>query len=237
MNIYTYYENIGFKNQTKLIDFWKTSWSNQGYNPIILTKSDVENHCFYNKFCNKINNIHKQIMDKDISDYGMSCFVRWLAYANLNEQQKFYVSDYDVINKNYPIIHPIEKLHFMDGHCPCIASGNSNQFMALCKMFINVSQSNMFFIRSNIKEPHYHDQEFLQYNYPPLSNICIKEFIMTRCRPTIGCFNLYDKNHSDSKIFHVAHLNVVELKEKCPDKINKYKSNHEIRLDAVEYLL
>jgi len=238
MKIYTYYQDVGFNNSAELdlIKIWKQSWSNQGYEPVVLTQSNVENHYFYNEFCDKINNIHEQIMTKNIGKYGLACFVRWLAYANLKEQERFYVSDYDVINKNYPVIHPVDKLHFMDGHCPCIATGRSWQFMELCRMFIDVSKKNISFIRSQIKEPHYHDQEFLLYNYPALSSVCIKEFIMTRCRPTIGCFNLYDKNHSDSKIFHIAHESIKKIKKNFPHIANKY-SNDEIRLTAAKNLL
>jgi len=239
MKIYTYYQDVGFSQESELnlIKIWKQSWSNQGYEPVVLTQSNVENHHFYNEFCYKINNIHEQIMSKSIGKYGLACFVRWLAYANLKEQERFYVSDYDVINKNYPVIHPVNQLHFMDGHCPCIASGNSKLFMKLCKMFIKVSQSNISFIRSHIKEPHYHDQEFLLYNYPELSSVHIKEFIMTRSRPTIGCFNLYDENDPDSKIFHIAHSNANQLKKKYPDKTSKYKNDTEIRLAAAKDLL
>ena len=239
MKIYTYYEDVGFNNNAELdlIKIWKQSWSNQGYEPVVLTQSNVENHHFYNEFCDKINNLHEQIMSKSIDRYGLACFVRWLAYANLKEQEKFYISDYDMINKNYPIIHPVNQLHFMDEHCPCIATGKSWQFMRLCKIFIEVTQSNIFYIKKHIKRPHYHDQEFLQYNYPHLSNIHIKEFIMTRSRPTIGCYNLYDKNHPDSKIFHIAHGNTKEIKKNFPEIANKYSSDDEIRLAAAEYVL
>ena len=104
-------------------------------------------------------------------------------------------------------------------------------------MFLQVSESNIFFIKSHIKEPHYHDQEFLLYNYPELSSVHIKEFIITRCRPTIGCFNLYEKNNPDSKIFHVAHSNVSELKKEYPEKTSKYKNDEEIRIAAAKDLL
>lgn len=241
MKIYTYYDNIdGFDDSTELelIKVWEQSWSNQGYKPIVLTKSDAVSHSFYNEFCDKINNLHEQMMNKSITDYGLACYVRWLAYANIGEGKRFYVSDYDVINKDYPVIHPIDdKLHFMDSHCPCIASGNSFDFSKLCRLFINTSQKNTAYIRRYIQEPHYHDQEFFLYNYPTLSTIYSQEFIMTRSRPTIGCFNLYDKNHPDSKIFHIAHANIEQIKDNFPEIANKYSSDNKIRLAAAKDLL
>ena len=54
MRIYTYYDNIdGFDDSTELelIKVWEQSWSNQGYKPIVLTKSDAVSHSFYNEFC------------------------------------------------------------------------------------------------------------------------------------------------------------------------------------------
>ena len=38
----------------------------------------------------------------------MSCWHRWLAYA-AQAEEKFYVSDYDAININFPITKPSDK--------------------------------------------------------------------------------------------------------------------------------
>ena len=235
MKIFTYYEDFGFNNQLDIIELWKQSWSKNGYDAIVLGKKDVVTHCFYNDFCAVIKNIHKSITDKEISAYGLSCFVRWLAYSNLKQYDRFYVSDYDVINKNYPVIYPIDRLHLMDGHCPCIASGNSDDFTKLCHMFINVTLSNLEEIKIRNTSPHYHDQEFFSYNNKTLQQE--KKLYITRSRPTIGEFCTYENNHPETKIFHVAHRNISVLKKTRPDIMDKYDNDCERRIATIKYLL
>ena len=45
MKVYTFYENIDFinknSNQEELINLWKESWINNGWDPIVLTIDDV----------------------------------------------------------------------------------------------------------------------------------------------------------------------------------------------------
>jgi len=42
MKIYTYYQNINHGPQNELIDLWKISWSNHGYEPIVLNLQDAK---------------------------------------------------------------------------------------------------------------------------------------------------------------------------------------------------
>lgn len=235
MKIYTYYEDIGFVNQLELIELWKESWSKNGYDAIVLGKKDVETHSFYDNFCAVIKNIHKSIIGTEISAYGLSCFVRWLAYSNLKLHKRFYVSDYDIINKNYPVIYPIDRLHLMDGLCPCIASGNSDDFTKLCHMFINITLNNLEKVKIRTTGPHYHDQEFFVYNHHLLQQD--NKLYITRSRPTIGEFCKYENSHPDTKIFHVAHHNINVLKETRPDIMDKYNNDYERRIATVKYLL
>lgn len=235
MKIYTYYEDFGFNNQLELIELWKQSWSKNGYDPVVLGEKDVETHGLYNNFCTVIKNIHKSIIGEEISAYGLSCFVRWLAYSNLNLHDRFYVSDYDIINKNYPVIYPIDRLHLMDGHCPCIASGNSNDFQKLCHMFINVTLSNLEEIKIRNTSPHYHDQEFFSYNNKTLQQE--KKLYITRSRPTIGEFYTYEDSHPDIKIFHVAHRNVFYMRKKKPELFDPEQNDDVARLEMVKSII
>jgi len=167
MKIYTYYQKIEpnetrtFTGQEDLIDLWKTSWSRQGYEPIVLSLEDAKKHSYFDTLNSEIRSIFKEITNREINDYGMSCWFRWLAYAT-QENEKFYVSDYDAINVNFSITEPSDKLHLMDGHCPCFASGNPLQFENLCKSFINISNERIDILKQ--QADHYHDQNFFLLN-------------------------------------------------------------------------
>jgi hypothetical protein len=160
MKIYTYYQNINHSSQNELIDLWKISWSRQGYEPIVLNLQDAKKHSYFDTLNSEMRKIFKEITNKEISDYGMSCWFRWLAYAT-QEDEKFYVSDYDAINVNFPITEPSNTLHLMDFACPFLASGTPIQFENLCKAFVEVSNERIDILKQ--QTDHYHDQEFFQH--------------------------------------------------------------------------
>mgnify|MGYP001256483123 FL=1 len=147
MKIYTYYQDINFSNQRELIDLWKISWSRHGYEPIVLNLEDAKKHPYFETLNSEIRRIFKEITGKQINDYGMSCWFRWLAYANQKEEV-FYVSDYDAINLNFPTTEPSNKLHLMDDWVPFLASGTPNQFENLCKAFVEVSNQRVDILKS-----------------------------------------------------------------------------------------
>ena len=91
MKIYTYYQNINHSSQNELIDLWKISWSRQGYEPIVLSLQDAKKHPYFETFNSEMRKIFKEITNKEIGDYGMSCWFRWWAYA-AQADEKFYVS-------------------------------------------------------------------------------------------------------------------------------------------------
>ena len=100
MKIYTYYQNINHSSQKELIDLWKISWSRHGYEPIVLNLEDAKKHSYFETLNSEMRRIFNEITGRTIIDYGMSCWLRWLAYA-IQEDEKFYVSDYDAININF----------------------------------------------------------------------------------------------------------------------------------------
>lgn len=162
MKIYTYYENINFKNQYELIYFWGKSWKDNGFEPLVLTEKDAQKSDFYGEFVEKISKLHEEIAGKPLSKYGLSCWLRWLAYSTRTEE-KFFVSDYDVINHSFSPIEPENTLHLIDDCCPCIASGTPSQFLNLCKKFINITEQNkeMFIEEYKYRNfGHFHDQNF-----------------------------------------------------------------------------
>lgn len=222
MKIYTYHENINFKKQSELIELWKMSWAGFGFKPIVLDISSAASHPYYNEFVEKLKDIHLKIMQMPIKPYGLSCYVRWLAYAN-QPDEKFYVSDYDMISTGLKLPEPDDTLHLMDGDCPCIASGRPFQFEKLCRLFVETSYNNLNNLIGKIR-PHYHDQEFFVYNKN------LKEIKITRTRPEIGSElddNCFDCNLN--KIIHVSHY--------CVSKIIKNQNYQNTNIDDLRVLL
>ena len=167
MKVYTYFNNIGFEHQDELLSLWKLSWSNQGYQPIVLFQADAENHPLFNEYISTISAFHEQIFKTPISSYGMACWLRWLTYASLPEE-KFYVTDYDVINHNFMIAEPDDELHLLNGCCPCAASGTSNQFEKLTQQILFLIREKANDFAEIIKDRKYiwfHDQEFFLGTY------------------------------------------------------------------------
>ena len=99
MKIYTYYEEINFPQQKEMLELWRESWSKMGFETIVLGEEDAKKSPDYDLFVRKMQFIFNEITGQELSSYGLSCFVRWLAYSTVeNKQEKFLVSDYDVIN-------------------------------------------------------------------------------------------------------------------------------------------
>lgn len=251
MKIYTYYEDINFNKQNELIDLWKISWSRQGYEPIVLNLEDAKKHSYFETLNTEMRRIFREITNKEISDYGMSCWFRWLAYATQAEK-KFYVSDYDAINVNFPVTEPSNELHLMDEACPFLASGTPAQFEALCKAFVEVSSERIETLKRQAN--HYHDQEFFQYNFMPRKNDFAEDLrnvhgiLMTRNRNEIGGF--YDPvsktvfsgsrfgevNIQDYKVVHIAHFNVKTILDKYPELMQKH-SKDSLRIEMIKDIL
>jgi len=234
MKIYTYHQDINHKNQPELIELWKISWSRQGYEPIVLNLEHAKRHPYFETLNSEMRKIFKEITSKEISDYGMSCWFRWLAYATQKEE-KFYVSDYDAINVNFPIKEPNDKLHLMDNACPFFASGTPKQFENLCKTFVEVSNKRIEILKQQAN--HYHDQEFFQYNFMPQKNDSAEDLrnqhniLMTRDRTKFGGSDI----NTSSLVYHISHYYTWVLREKR----QKYK-NHDpsqLRITIVKKLL
>jgi hypothetical protein len=235
MKIYTYYENINFKNQDELIKLWKESWEVNGFDAIVLSLEDSKKNPYYDEFVNKIKQIHLDITGNDIKRYGLSCYLRWLAYSNQSGVEPFLVSDYDVINRNFSIVQinePYNELSFMDRYCPCLAYGTSENFLSFCKDIISYTISNKEIIKDAYqaeKFTNYHDQEFLVLNHEQLNyNIC----------PARKYVRLYERGNPEMKdcsLFHFAHRSVKESKDNFPEL--KEMSSDDLRILLIKEVI
>jgi len=236
MKICTYYENINgphFKEQDNLLDLWKSSWESEGFEVIILGIDDAKKSPIYEDFCEKMRYIFHETTGKNLGHYGLSCFLRWLAYSTLeNQDEQILVSDYDVINTGlWKTWHPLtNKLHFLDSFCPCMASGSPRQFKVLCDAFFEVTMDRLGTLKSTVN--HYHDQDFFAHNFSPRNNpesksLWIKYgFYFDRSKDAVCP---YDNKYDNTRAFHVSHRNCDVFKNKFPKEAGDL-SLDEIRL-------
>jgi hypothetical protein len=204
MNIYTYYEDIGFNNQNRLLELWRLSWEKQGFNPVVLDKSHVMKNPYYSVFVDSLDKINNELFGQDMNQYCQSCFLRWMAYTAVSDGSML-VSDYDIINggvaKSELNNYSDKQINFLTGRCPAIAIGTPQQFSDLCYMFIDMSTANIDTLKEESKSlPAYHDQHFfsiLHNNQTPF-NFIHSELIHTLRHVT-------SKNRVN-KLIHFSHL-------------------------------
>lgn len=217
MKIYTYYENINFDQQEELIDLWKLGWERNGFEPIVLDRSHAKKHPYYDEFIKKLEDVHLRIVKEPLAAYGLSCYLRWMAYAG-QPNEKFYVSDYDVMNNGFKPVEPNKGLHFLHNCCPCLASGTPEQFDKLTHLFVDLSESRMSQIKEQIKQKKlkwYHDQEFLNCSLEVLRDLFI--------------FSMSNGLWSNSSLVHFSHNHVRKLRAIQDDEV--------YRVHAVKQLL
>lgn len=233
MKIYTYYEDYDFESKQKeLIDLWKISWERQGFKTTVLDRTAAISHPYYEEFLDNLKNIFNSAK-KTLYRYELSCFLRWLSYA-AQEDEKFYVSDYDIINTGLKLPEPDEELHLMDDACPCIASGRPKQFEKLCKLFIDILHKNISKINeiASGRESHlYHDQDVLVNGYK-----YFKDNLKFTRRSEIACeMDVFCDSCNKDKIIHVSNNFIFKTQK----KYTEYKdfNRKDLRLILAKRLL
>jgi hypothetical protein len=218
MKIYTFFQNLNFKQQYKLIEIWKKSWEANGFEPVVLFIEDAKRSTYYKEFLEKISSLTLKITGRELNQYGLSCYLRWLAYSAVADSDYFLVSDYDIINKNFKpaqIIEETNKLSFMDGLCPCIAYGKKEQFSNFSEDIIYLSSLNIEsikydFIKRNLK--YFHDQNFLVLNEPELRKSSI--YNICPARKYVYPYIHMDPKICSAELIHVSRHSVNESTRK-----------------------
>jgi hypothetical protein len=211
MKIYTFYEKV-FDKQEELIDLWKINWSKKGFDPIVLSIKDSEKSSLFEEFSKKINLIHRDIVGKNISRYGLACYYRWIAYSLQDNEEAFLVSDYDIININFKIEdceYKYGKISFLNRFCPCLALGKSNDYKSFVEDILYISEKYLLELKKEFNSSkfiQYHDQEFLSLNSHRLNyNFYDPQKIVRlyRCNEEI----------KNQKVLHFSHTSIYEFKK------------------------
>jgi len=89
--IHTYLEpftdrGMTVENHQALLDFWKSSWEQAGWHPVVLSRNDASQHADYTRFMAVLRELY-------IDDYCEMLLIRWLAMAQVGGG---WLADYDV---------------------------------------------------------------------------------------------------------------------------------------------
>lgn len=104
-NVISYFQPLDdelSRHNYELMELWKKSWHNNGWNPIILGSSDAEEHPDYIRL--DIKNKDNPLYNNNIHglDYQIACYNRHLAYSNFVLNHGTTLSaDCDVINYSF----------------------------------------------------------------------------------------------------------------------------------------
>lgn len=235
--IATYFEDINFKNQKELLELWERSWKNKGFETIVLSEKDARKSPFFEEFSLAMKKIHRSVMGVNLGRYGLSCYLRWLAYSTL-PTKRLYVSDYDIININFNGFNDNgnkTSLELFCAMCPCFAAGTPSQFLSLCELFVEKSRGNIEELKKK-NFVHYHDQEFFWGNFNDndldkeiqIQDLSIK---INKMQPGIAGFydphgkiqNLPGQKNTFAtpyRVIHFAHHNIGLIKEHYPQYKN-----------------
>jgi len=248
MKIYTYYEDIKFEKQLELTEVWKQSWRKQGFDPIVLTREDAKKSPLYQKYYDFVQRVHENISGKTLPDnnYWLAAQLEIVAFTTIPKGEVAYISDYDVINKNFTHKTNMGKLHWRDSCCSCFASGSCWGWRKYVKLLIEEEKTITDWClqeKEKTKRTEYGDQDFLI----AVEKIGLEKDIYEMSRsPNLCKMYFPTTKEKDIKLYHLSHSNISEVikRYKKYNKIFNVEDSHidyshleEIRLNIAKELL
>lgn len=130
--MHTYFTEVS-KNPTPdklLLEAWKASWYDAGWEPIVLGPEDAQQHPHYNKFIAAFD-----AAPKEVRDYDRACYLRWLAMGM--QSGGGWMSDFDT----FPLYMTPSMVLPNDGkftsysrHVPNLVSGNASEWNRMSQL-------------------------------------------------------------------------------------------------------
>jgi hypothetical protein len=130
--------------EVRLMNLWRESWSNLGFEPIVLNEYYARQHSYYPEY----DRLVSAFPSVNPAKYDRACFIRWLAAANapVKTGELFLISDYDVMGyEAEPFLRygsrvtrarpPMTKLVFYEKYCPSLVLGHRATFAAQAQRF------------------------------------------------------------------------------------------------------
>jgi hypothetical protein len=104
-----------------LVSLWKEEWSYAGWNPVVLTLKDVENHPDYEKLKAELDSLR-------LDSFGNLAFSRWIAMAAVGGG---WYADYDAFPiREFPSDLPNNgRMTVYDIASPTLASGSADEWL------------------------------------------------------------------------------------------------------------
>lgn len=235
MNIYTYYENIGFKKQDELLKLWKNSWATKGFTPIIIGRDDAKKSCMYHDYYDFVQSIHKKCSGRHLPEngYWLAAQLEIVAFTTLPEEP-FYISDYDIINNDFYYKEQSLKLYWRDSCCSCFASGSGSQWLQYV-LFLLDNEDIILQWCLNEKErtgrTEFGDQDFLI----AVEKEGLKNEIFNMSR-TKGICEKYFPDEEEYKLYHLSHNNMHQIKQRFPD-LYKGCTQDDMRIQVAKKIL
>ena len=228
MKIYTYYEDVGFKQQPELIELWKESWKRQGFDPIVLNREDAKKSPLYQKYYDFVQRVHKKSFGIELEDnsYWLAAQLEIVAWHTIKEPS--FISDYDIINKNWKFKDNLfQKVHWRDDCCSCFASGSSWGWENYIQFLFNSEDCIIEWCKDcnrKNKRTEYGDQDFL-IAVSNLQDFRKKTVLITRghFKLCVGIDNTYgvnkDNRFENAQTYHLGHSSLYNIINNDP----KYK--------------
>ena len=228
MKIYTYYEDVGFKKQLELIEVWKQSWKKQGFDPIVLNREDAKKSFLYQQYYDFVQRVHEKSVGIELNDnsYWLASQLEIVAWHTI--QQPSFISDYDIINKNWQYKDELKgKVHWRDDCCSCFASGNSWGWKRYIQFLLDSEACIIEWCKDcnrKRQRTYFGDQDFL-IAVSNLEDFKPKTVKMTRSnfKLCIGIDNVYgvnkDNRFDNAQTYHLGHSSLYKIINNNP----KYK--------------
>lgn len=132
--IFTFYEPVDYldsENPQDLLEVWETSWSNAGWEPVVLSLGDAKRHPGYKKLIKTLEDSLQFGSNRD--RYNYFCFMRWLAMASSGGG---WLADYDTFPLKLPASHELPNDGKFTGHAnfvPNLMSGSALEWNRMSK--------------------------------------------------------------------------------------------------------
>jgi len=155
--IYTYYDYLpGFRDDRALVQEWKRTWTNHGWEPIVLTKEVAMKHPQYSQLISKF----EALPTVNPKEYEMSCYLRYFAMSYVGGG---WMTDYDIVNlRFYPDEYlPVPKVFTtFQGYNPALSFGTQQEFDRILKLMseYKLKSTDIYW-----NKPHISDMYIMKY--------------------------------------------------------------------------
>lgn len=211
MNIYTYYEDVGFKKQPELLKLWSKSWTNNGFNPLILSRTDAKKCEIYNEYYEFIQRVHLSVSNKELPEngYWLAAQLEIAAFTTIDCPS--YISDYDIINRNFSDISSVSNiLHWRNGCCSCFASGDGQSWLKYLTFIMSQEEDIINWCigeKARTKRTEFGDQDFLV----AIHQLGLDKNIFTMSTTQSICGKYFPNEKIKQSIYHISHQNMYEI--------------------------